>query len=62
MAVLPLCTGASEPDNESAVPTIDINMSIDGRIYNIHIDRNSTREFDRVVALIDELLKTVNQG
>jgi hypothetical protein len=57
-----LCAGSSERTNESAIPTVDINISIGGKLYNIHVDRNTTEEFDRIVALIDELLGVVNKG
>jgi hypothetical protein len=57
-----LCTGSSEQVNDSAVPIIDMNISIGGKTYNIHVDQNTTKEFDKIVSLVDELLKTINKG
>jgi hypothetical protein len=54
-----LCVSREQKED---IPNIDLNISVDGRIYNVHFDKNSTEDVERIYFLIKELLQATENS
>ena len=54
--------GMCTEKNETRIPVIDINMSIDGAVYHVHVDQNSTDDAIWAWKTVSELLVRLNKG
>mgnify|MGYP001425969707 CR=1 FL=1 len=49
-------------EHKEDIPDIDLQISVDGRVDNVHFDKNSTEDVERIYFLIKELLQATENS